>query len=262
MRYNLFISDANGNFNIFNINEDQLNKAINAYLDGASSLTLTGEKFVFNKINTFKIFTFETDKSPEEAIKYYKNNVNFRIKNMFGIYLPVRTLALMGKDVTDDFIGDSAYGERSLRTSQTIELTNNQFISTSRIQELRNINSQQFDLVRLIKLCDEVNSNYKFKNFMSVVIICRAILDHVPPIFGFDSFDKVVNNYGGPKMNKSFKGNMSHLNISLRNIADKYLHQVIRTTESLPNETQINFSQDLDVLLEEIVRILKKKLPS
>jgi hypothetical protein len=152
---------------------------------------------------------------------------------------------------------DSAKRERSIQINEPIEFSNTQFISTSRIHELRNVNSQKFDLVRLIKLCEEVNTNYKLKNYMSMVIICRAILDHVPPIFSFDSFDKVANNYGGSKKNKSIKGNLSHLNISLRNIADKYLHQVIRTSEALPNETQINFSQDLDVLLEEIVRLLK-----
>jgi hypothetical protein len=91
-----------------------------------------------------------------------------------------------------------------------------------------------------------------------VAITCRAILDHIPPIFSFETFDQVTNNYGGLKKNKSFKGNISHLNISLRNIADKYLHQVIRSSETLPNEHQINFSQDLDVLLEEIVRISKR----
>jgi hypothetical protein len=95
---------------------------------------------------------------------------------------------------------------------------------------------------------------------LSVPIIGRAILDHVPPIFGFTTFDQVSNNYGGQgvKKNKSFKGSMAQLNNSLRNIADNYLHQKIRNSEILPNKNQINFSQDLDVLLGEIVRILKK----
>jgi hypothetical protein len=36
------------------------------------------------------------------------------------------------------------------------------------------------------------------------------------------------------------------------------LHYQIRKSETLPNETQIGFSNDIDVLLSEIVRILKK----
>ncbi len=258
MRYNLFISNSTGRFNIFDISEDQLQKAIKAYLDGASSLTLSGKKFLLDDVDVFNIYTFETESSHEEEIKYYINNVNFGVKDEYETFLPVKTLALMGKDVTDDFIGDSAYGEGSIKSKKTIELGNTQFISISRIEELKRINPTQLDLVRLIKLCEEANDNYNLKNFMSVAIICRAILDHVPPIFALKTFDEVSNNYGDPNSNKSFKKLMNHLNISLRNIADKYLHQIIRSSETLPNENQINFSPDLDVLLEEIVRILKR----
>jgi len=50
---------------------------------------------------------------------------------------------------------------------------------------------------------------------------------------------------------------MRHLDKSLRKIADSYLHGHIRERESLPNKTQVNFSQDIDVLLAEICRRLK-----
>ncbi len=48
-----------------------------------------------------------------------------------------------------------------------------------------------------------------------------------------------------------------HLQNSLRNIADNHLHQPIRKKESLPNRSQINFSNDLDVVLAEVIRLLK-----
>lgn len=82
-------------------------------------------------------------------------------------------------------------------------------------------------------------------------MLCRAINDRIPPIFGLNSFNEVDNNYG----TKSFKKNMLNLNNSLRNIADSYLHQTIRKKESLPNKTQIDFKNDLDVLIAEILRI-------
>ena len=84
-------------------------------------------------------------------------------------------------------------------------------------------------------------------------MICRAILDHVPPFFGHKTFNEVANNYGG----KSFKGNAQHLQKSLRNIADNHLHLPVRKKEVLPNQNQINFSNDLDVVLSEIIRLLK-----
>lgn len=48
---------------------------------------------------------------------------------------------------------------------------------------------------------------------------------------------------------------MQHLDKSLKNIADGYLHLKIRQKEVLPNETQVDFRQDLDLLLSEIIRI-------
>jgi hypothetical protein len=56
---------------------------------------------------------------------------------------------------------------------------------------------------------------------------------------------------------RSFKQNMQRLENSLRKIADAHLHEQIRNKEVLPNETQVSSSNDLDVLLGEIVRVLK-----
>jgi hypothetical protein len=38
---------------------------------------------------------------------------------------------------------------------------------------------------------------------------------------------------------------------------DSYIHAQIRSKEVLPSKTQVDFRQDLDVLLQEIVRIKK-----
>ena len=93
-------------------------------------------------------------------------------------------------------------------------------------------------------------------------MLTRAIMDHVPPIFfnksvnkPCENFNQVVDNYSG---SKSFKEAMTQLN-SQKHISHSFLHQQIRRTESLPNITQVNSSQLLDWLLEEIVRILKEE---
>jgi hypothetical protein len=127
------------------------------------------------------------------------------------------------------------------------------YIHENRLDELRSIESDGFDLSRLIRFCEELNSAYQNKNYLSVAMLVRAILDQVPPIFGFKAFVEVANNYGG----KSLKKTLQNLQNSSRNIADAHLHEPIRSKESLPNETQIDFRNDLDVLLGEIVRILK-----
>jgi len=124
------------------------------------------------------------------------------------------------------------------------------FVNKERFGELKK-KKVKFDFSRLIQMLVELDSSFSTGNFISVIFLIRAVLDHVPPIFNLTSFPEVANNYGS----KSFKESMTHLENSSRKIADSYLHTQIRNKESLPNETQINFSNDLDVLLSEIIRI-------
>lgn len=124
------------------------------------------------------------------------------------------------------------------------------YIDKKRLQAIKK-KSRKFDFSRLSKMLTELDQAFSIENYISVILLVRAILDHVPPIFNLNNFTEVANNYG----TKSFKDSMSHLENSSRKIADSYLHTRIRSKESLPNKTQVNFSNDLDVLLAEIVRI-------
>jgi len=139
--------------------------------------------------------------------------------------------------------------------SRNLSPNNSPFVDPTRLAELRNIQSTNFDLTRLIRYCEELNLNYQERCFLAVSMLGRAILDHVPPIFGCHRFSEVANNYNSGS--KSFKQSMEHLENSLRKIADAHLHVQIRKSENLPNRIQVNFSSDLDVLLSEIVRLLK-----
>jgi hypothetical protein len=135
-------------------------------------------------------------------------------------------------------------------TSKAVE----DYIATARINELGAIRSQSFDLSRLIQLCNELNLAHAGKAYMSIAMLTRAIIDHVPPIFGKKTFAEVANNHSG---GKSFGDAMRHLDISLRNVADNHLHVQIRSKESLPAFTQVDFRSDFDLLIGEIVRLLK-----
>jgi len=132
-------------------------------------------------------------------------------------------------------------------------LSSIQYVDSARLLELREIRSKKFDLSKLIQFCVELNKCYADESYLAVTMLIRAILDHVPPIFGYKTFLEVSNNYGG----KSLKKSLQTLQNTSRNIADNYLHLTIRDKESLPNKTQVNFANDLDVLLAEIVRLLK-----
>ena len=139
--------------------------------------------------------------------------------------------------------------------SQSITKNNTfNYVDQQRLKQLKKIKSENFDLEKLIRYCEELNLAFKNKMYHSTGMIVRSIIDHVPPLFGCNKFSEVANNYGGTK---SFKESMKNLNKSSRKIADSYLHTQIRKKEVLPNKNQIDFSNDLDVLLSEICRILK-----
>lgn len=129
---------------------------------------------------------------------------------------------------------------------------NSGFIDPRRLKDLKDISSSEYDLSRLVRMCEELTDNFSRENYISSVSLIRAIIDHVPPIFGVKSFTEVASH-----CEKSIKDSLQHLENSSRKIADAYLHIQIRKKEVLPTATQVNFSQSLDVLLGEIVRILK-----
>jgi len=130
------------------------------------------------------------------------------------------------------------------------------YVHQDRISELKAIKTDIFDLTKLIQLCIELNSSRVDGNLFAIIMLCRTIIDHVPPIFGVKNFNEVANNYAG---SRSFKESMERLNNSSRKIADQHLHTQIRKSETLPTITQVDFSNDLDLLLSEVVRIIKEK---
>jgi hypothetical protein len=129
------------------------------------------------------------------------------------------------------------------------------FVNPTTIVELQKIKSKEYDLIKLIQLCKELNYATSTSNLFSTSLLVRAIIDHIPPIFGFKNFSEVANNYSGGT--RSFKKSMQTLNNSLRNIADNNIHSQVRNKEVLTTTTQVDFTQELDLLLSEIVRILK-----
>ena len=79
--------------------------------------------------------------------------------------------------------------------------------------------------------------------------------DEGKAISGYGTFAAAANNCGGA--GKSFTDLIQRLQGSSRKMADAHLHTPIRRSESLPMATQVNFANDLDVLLGEIVRKLR-----
>jgi hypothetical protein len=53
----------------------------------------------------------------------------------------------------------------------------------------------QFDVTKLLALVNELNDNYASMHAYASHALLRAVLDHVPPAFGYANFREVANNY-------------------------------------------------------------------
>ncbi len=127
------------------------------------------------------------------------------------------------------------------------------FVDPEQIDKLRKFESSDFDLKKLVRLCEELNGCYTNEWYFATAFLQRAIIDHVPPIFGYDNFSEVVSNYS---WGKSFKAQMEHLQKFARTTADNAVHGMIRNREVLLSQTQIDFKTPISTLLNEILRIL------
>jgi hypothetical protein len=129
-----------------------------------------------------------------------------------------------------------------------------EYVSQTRIAEFGSLKTGSFDTARLVRLCEELNIAHQNRCYLSIAMIARTIINHVPPVFGFKTFSEVTNNWSG---GRSFKELMERLDSSLRKVADTHLHKPISKSESLPQFTQVNFMAEMDVLLAEVFTRLK-----
>lgn len=124
------------------------------------------------------------------------------------------------------------------------------YVAPSRIAAIKEARGK-YDLRRLAELCRELNVATAGDCHMATAMLVRAILDHVPPVFGFQTFAEVSSQIAG----RTYKASFQRLQGSLRLIADLHLHNPVREREALPTATQVDFAADLDVLLGEVIRV-------
>jgi hypothetical protein len=181
---------------------------------------------------------------PEEKFGYLGRHIGWGQKSDF-------------KDMinTDLPAVEEALDEHLARFAMSLPTSKAQpYVSEERIAELAEIVNPNFDTSKLIRLLRELNVAHSNDAYFTCGVLARAVIDHVPPIFGQTTFSEVANNYAGTK---SFKTSMRRLNDSLRNLADSYLHVQIRKIESLPTHVQVDFRAELDLLLSEVSRVLQ-----
>jgi hypothetical protein len=212
-------------------------------MEDSSSLNVDSEDLyysVFNPLNRLDSEPNEPEMTRDGATQAAKARFEF----FRAIHQEVRDQVIDGLKDDGILLGKPQIAELKSEMSP--------YVSKSRIAELRQIRSTDFDLRRLIRLCEELNKCFGTNSFCATAALLRAVIDHVPPIFEVETFAEVANNIGGQSNKKS----LLRLQTACRDISDAMLHQRIRSREVLPTAIQVDFKNELDVLLGEIVRKL------
>jgi len=142
-------------------------------------------------------------------------------------------------------------------TAPSVATSTEVFVDPARIDELSSLPVAKFDVSRLVRLCEELNLCFSHRCFYAVAFITRAILDHIPTIFGLKTFKEVASNYNG---GKSFREVASHLENVSRKVSDALLHRPMSDSEILPTLTQVDVRQQLDTVLGEVIRTGRRKV--
>ena len=251
MKYNLYIETQSQTYNILDVDDVGLGKIIDCYKYGQESFFIKGKKFFLENLFEIQIFTFESDEieNGDDFWKICKQKGLTQSSYFSEEYISTEILGKVGKLVTENYIKNDYGYLQDNKTDNSTEL----YVDLDRIDEISQIKGQNFDFTKLISLLKELNVAYAHNLVLTIPLLVRSVIDHIPPIFGKHNFDDVCGAYGS----RSFRDSMNNLNKSNRKIADAILHEHIRNRESLPTKTQVNFKNDLDVLLQEIVRKTK-----
>lgn len=104
-----------------------------------------------------------------------------------------------------------------------------------------------FNYKKLIKMLNEINSNHIASHAYATSMLIRAVLDHIPPIFGYSSFDAVVSNYGWGKTDRAYMKSL----LDFKNEGDDALHRQISGQDDLLDMTSLPVAHRFNRLLQE-----------
>lgn len=87
----------------------------------------------------------------------------------------------------------------------------------------------RWNLKKLLQLLRELNENHASENVYACHALLRAILDHVPPIFGQANFGSVASRYRPRSSDKKYMQRLEDFRVQ----ADDALHRQIRPREDI-----------------------------
>lgn len=126
---------------------------------------------------------------------------------------------------------------------------NGVFLSHEVLLNLKALSTPRLDPAKLVRICEELNEAYARANYISASLLLRATINHVPAVFGLETFAEVVS-----QSSRSIKAILGRLNEEARPIADMHTHLLMRRNEQLPTKNQLEpYKAAFEVLIQEVI---------
>jgi hypothetical protein len=148
------------------------------------------------------------------------------------------------------FVAIDALKEAAKDPNYSANAANNAaFLNTEVLLKLKASQNLRLDPIKLARMCEELNDAYVRGNYISSILLLRAIINHVPPVFDASTFSDAVAHLG-----RSAKATLVRLNEEARPIADLHTHTLMRREEHLPTKNQIEpYKASFEILIQEIL---------
>ncbi|MBK6641999.1 MAG: hypothetical protein IPG39_12625 [Bacteroidetes bacterium] len=134
--------------NLWSLNEVDVEDLLQAINERHESVKIYGTVYEINDFKSINIFTEENQVSQESLRQHFKP---------WGSddgYIAISGFMLLGRNVTTQFTNGVVPWGKTITSD---------YISSSTIRELRVISSSKYDLKKLVRLCEEINFNWKRK---------------------------------------------------------------------------------------------------
>ncbi len=132
-------------------------------------------------------------------------------------------------------------------------LPSQDFVDSALLARIASLGGSSFSLTKLTRFTVELNENYGRGNYLSCSLLIRAIINHIPPLFGQRTFAQVVAG-----SSRSVKSILGQLDEGARDIGDLHSHEIVDGNSSPPTKNQVEpYKPPFEVLYREIERRLR-----
>jgi hypothetical protein len=107
---------------------------------------------------------------------------------------------------------------------------------------VKQANGGRWDCTKFLTLLRELDDNYRAGNAYAAHAMLRAVMDHVPPLFGEKTFEPVANNHPWGRTDSRYMKRLVHFRYQADDVMHRQISRVpcVLTLEDMPARAAVN----------------------